>query len=130
MTATATASTVRVDVNDDLDAIQLQQLITRLGTLRSQMQPAFSQSAPTPDELKRQPSLFNMTDDPTVNIGLLTDGYFRLWLRHIGFGWLAFDLRPSTAANIAHFVSNRIAAEDRTTVNLLTSETGDGGSAH
>ena len=51
-------------------------------------------------------------DKPALHIGLRRQGGFRLWLRHSGYGWLAYQLDERSAAGMAAFVLERSAADE------------------
>lgn len=81
-----------------LTAEQLDVIIAELGQLRGSMQPSISRDL-------ENGSVFKALRDPRWRIEQdeVTND-FKVFLRHPGFGWIAFVFPAQTAEKIAHFL--------------------------
>lgn len=96
----ATTDTVRVEVNGDFTADDLDEVIRSLAKARAGLAPAVPLKAPDgtiESELLVQ-------DDALFKIATLADGGLRIWLRSEGFGWMAFNLSAAQAAGLREFL--------------------------
>lgn len=86
-----------------LGAAELDTLIRRLALMRADLTPAVPATrgglADTQDVL--------IENGQGMTIALRTNGDFRLWLRHRGLGWLAWEIDARTARGMADYIVNR-----------------------
>lgn len=107
-------TSTRLDINEEFTAEQLDTLLRKLALTRAAMTPAVPASR---EELDTEQNVL-VEDKPALSISALQDGGFRLWMRHRGFGWLAYQIDNLTAAGISSYLSTRV----RPAVNLVSSE--------
>jgi len=106
--------TIRLEINSTLDAGQLDTLIHELALARSEMTPAVPSNR---DAAIKDGSLATIEDGQSAVIARRRDGGFRLWLRHSGFGWLAWEIDDRFARGMADYITaNTSAAEN---INLI-----------
>ena len=106
--------TIRLEINSTLNAQQLDTLIHELALARSGMTPAVPTSR---DTAIKDGSLATIEDGQSAVIARRRTGGFRLWLRHRGFGWLAWEVDDRFARGMADYITaNTSAAED---INLI-----------
>lgn len=97
-----------LEITGTFDAVQLEALMRQLALLRAQMEPAVpGKRAELGDD-----GAVLVEDKPTLHIGLRRQGGFRLWLRHRGYGWLAYQLDERSATGMAAFVLERSGASE------------------
>lgn len=109
---------VQIAINRTLSATELQTVVVKLATVRSEMLPEVS-AAPDPD------ALTSHQEEGGFAIRRLSDGRIQLLLRHTGIGWLPLTLGVDQACILRDFlVAN--TPHDRT-ANLITSQVGEGG---
>lgn len=91
-----------------LPAPELDAFIRALALLRAEKHPAVGRSpASAMDE-----AAILVEDKPALLIGVPAFGGFRLRIRHSGFGWLAFQIDDTVAADLAGFI-HRTLEKDR-----------------
>lgn len=93
----ATDSRCTIKIDAALDARELDKLITQLAEARAQMEPAVSKTRPEPKDLDTDTPV-TLEEEPAIRAVRLRDGRCRLWLRHSGYGWMAFNI-PMTDAH-------------------------------
>lgn len=84
--------TCRLMIDAQLDAVALDELISRLGEARASMLPHVSKTRPEPGSVEATTTPVSMEDEPALRAVRLRDGRVRLWARSSGFGWLAFNI--------------------------------------
>ena len=92
-----------LSITGEFSAAQLDQLLRDLALLRADLLPA------VPEQLAGigEETLVLVEDKPGLNIAARRGGGFRLWLRHRGYGWLAYQLDDQTAVGVASYISSR-----------------------
>lgn len=73
----------------------------------------------TIEHLERSDASVLVEDMPGLVIAARQAGGFRLWIRHRGFGWLAYQIDNRTAVGMADYIGQRAAGES---VNLIQHE--------
>lgn len=97
-------SRIALAIDREMDASELDELLRQLAEMRAEMRPAIAQ---TRAELDGTEVL--VEDKPGLVIAALTGGGFRLWLRHRGFGWLAYQIDNRAAIGMRDYISARAA---------------------
>jgi len=97
--------TARISIDADLKAADLEALLVKLATLRSQMLPAVP-SAPRLD------ATFSSQEDGGMAVQPLPEDRVQLLLQHAGFGWLSFILHVNQASVLRDFLVANIPASD------------------
>jgi hypothetical protein len=110
-------ASVQLDINGKFSAAQLDTLLRKLALLRAEMTPAVPMNRA---ELEETNSNVLVEDMPGLSIAARQSGGFRLWMRHRGYGWLAYQIDDRSAAGISSYLSTRIRPE----VNLINNEGG------
>lgn len=87
---------IQLSIDDTLSAAQLEALIVRLVTLRSHMEPAVHGSPPTIEDAHSRGNV-SVQEDADIRFAALRGGGIRLWLRHVGFGWIAVQFSAEKA---------------------------------
>lgn len=109
--------TIRLDINTTMNTAQLDSLIHELALARSKMTPAVPTNR---DAAIKDGSLATIEDGQSAVIARRRDGGFRLWLRHRGFGWLAWEVDDRFARGVADYITaNTVATED---INLVQND--------
>jgi len=83
--------TARISIDTELTAADLETLLVKLATLRSQMLPEVP-SIPRPD------ATFSNQEDGGMAVQPLPGDRIQLLLQHAGFGWLSFILHVEQAS--------------------------------
>ena len=103
---------LRVRIDETLDAAGVEQLMRRLALLRADMQP--------PVPTARDPDASTIAEEnPALLIATLRNGGVRLWLRHRGYGWLAWQLDDRSAIGIARYIASRCVAPDGQAIEFI-----------
>lgn len=97
-----------LNITGDLDASGLDALLRKLALLRADMTPPVPN---TQKELLEQDANVLIEDKPALVIAARSGGGYRIWMRHRGFGWLAYQIDDRTAASMASFIGKRIQAD-------------------
>lgn len=92
-----------LSVTGDFNAAQLDQLLRDLAMLRADLLP----EVPAHRDGISQDTPVLVEDKPGLNIAARQDGGFRLWLRHRGYGWLAYQVDNQTAVGVAGYINSR-----------------------
>lgn len=98
---------VSLQINAELTADGLDALLRKLALMRAEMRPAVPENR---KEVIETGSVL-IEDKPGLVIAQRQGGGFRLWLRHRGYGWLAYQIDNSTAATMASFIADRVSNE-------------------
>lgn len=114
---------VRLDINAELTAAQLESLISDLAMTRAKMVPEVCRERPATD-LSRHVS---QQDDPDMEIVALGDGRIRFWIRHQGFGWFVVTLPAGKASAVRDYL---IANTPEEPSILFGDEFADGDASH
>jgi hypothetical protein len=80
----------------ELTASDIEELIAKLMTLRSQTEPSVHRAPPTPADAATRSTVI-VQRDPDISFAALADGGIRLWLRHTGLGWTAVQFSADKA---------------------------------
>lgn len=96
--------TAHVVIDETVDASSLDALIRRLALLRADMRPEVPM---TRDSIMASGQEVTVEDKPSLVIAKRTNGGFRLWLRHRGVGWIAYELGEVEAVHAAKYVLSR-----------------------
>lgn len=97
---------IRLEIDKELDAAALDQLLRDLAELRAEMLPAVVQNR---NDLDAATASVLVEDKPGLVMARLAGGGFRLWLRHRGFGWLAYQIDAVSASGIKDYLNARLA---------------------
>lgn len=112
--------TICLDIRASLDANQLDTLLHGLAMHRAGMTPA----VPTNREAAIQDgSQASVENGQGAVIARRRDGGFRLWLRHRGFGWLAWEIDDRFASGLANYIAANTVEDE--TVNLFSDQAGN-----
>lgn len=103
---------VSLQINADLTTADLDALLRKLALLRSEMSPAVPENRA---EVLEAGNVL-VEDKPGLLIAQRQGGGFRLWLRHRGYGWLAYQIDNTSADTMAGFIADRA---DKEAVNLI-----------
>ncbi|WP_298580535.1 hypothetical protein [uncultured Luteimonas sp.] len=93
---------VRIELNGDFSAPQLDEILRDLAKARAGMLPAVPEHPPSLLSAEEEVLL---QDEAKFDIRTLLNGGLRIWLRNEGLGWLAFTLTPAHAASLRVFLS-------------------------
>lgn len=115
---------LQIAVTGDLTAKDVDSLVQQLIAQRSLMQPEVPVSPPTLQSVTSDNSNITVVNDPGVQIALLRDGQFRLWLQHFGIGWMAFNIPLNNACAIRDYLVANTSKTDSTT-NLVVQQEGE-----
>ena len=108
MKLSADCTSVQLDIHENLDANQLDTLLRQLALLRADMTPSVPLSR---ESLAEANSNVLIEDLPGLTIAARQDGGFRLWMRHRGYGWLAYQIDNRTAVGINDYLTPRVRPE-------------------
>jgi hypothetical protein len=98
-----------LDLRGTFTASELEDLITRLAILRSDMSPPVPQNPPDAFGDPDKPIL--MESEPAITAALRQNGGIRLWLRNRGLGWMGYEVEPARARGIAKYILSRTTDE-------------------
>lgn len=115
MKLNADKTLANLDIKGEMDAAGLDSLLRKLSLLRADMTPEVPGSR---GDLNDEAGVL-IEDKPALVIAARRDGGFRLWLRHRGFGWLAYQIDNRNAVSMANYINSRGAPE---AVNLIQDE--------
>lgn len=103
MKLNAEKTSVNLQINADLTTADLDALLRKLALLRAEMNP------PVPESLESllETGSALVEDKPGLVIAQRQGGGFRLWLRHRGYGWLAYQMDNTSAATMASYIKER-----------------------
>ena len=100
-----------LEINATLTATELDNLLRKLALLRSEMSPE------VPHTRTEDPDMTVLIEDmPASVIKARKDGGFRLWLRHRGYGWLAYQIDNRGALAIGGYIAANALPE---AINLV-----------
>ncbi len=94
---------LQISINGTYSAHEVERLLRQLALLRADMAPEVPMTQKELDETAH----VLMEDKPGLRIAELRQGGFRLWLRHRGYGWLAYQIDARTAAGAAKFIHGK-----------------------
>lgn len=117
MNTTDDGKTIRLDINSTMTASQLETLMHELALARADMTPAVPGNR---DTAIKDGSLATVEDGQSAVIAKRRDGGFRLWLRHRGFGWLAWEVEDRFARGMADYITENTAATEN--INLVQND--------
>lgn len=100
---------LRLRIDAELTATELETLIGELADLRAQMEPSVPIARPRPASAAASQTVF-MQDDPSVTAAALEGGGIRLWLRSSGLGWLGFSFTAAQVAPVVSYITAHIGA--------------------
>ena len=93
---------LRIELNGDFSAPQLDEILRDLAKARAGMLPAVPEHPPS---LLSADEEILLQDEAKFDIRALLNGGLRIWLRNEGLGWLAFTLTPAHATSLRVFLS-------------------------
>ena len=108
---------LHLKIDAELTAADTDALLRKLALARARMTPAVPHST-EPLESSGAPVL--VEDLPALSIRARSGGGFRLWLRHRGFNWLAYQIDDRVAAGLSNFIRKHIG--DGPDVDLINTE--------
>lgn len=93
---------LRLQIDANLTADELEALILDLSLRRAAMSPPVPMRAPRPGTADPDKRLLQNTD-PSIDARRLTEGRVRFYLRHPGLGWLCTDFTAIQAMYLRDF---------------------------
>jgi len=115
---------IKLSINKELSAIELETLISDLSEMRANMLPAVPMERPKPGSEYLSERILAQ-DEPSIEAKLLNDGRIRFWLRNHGLGWLVFNFTINQAITLREFlISNTPDTDGRP--SLFGNEGGEG----
>lgn len=108
---------LHLKIDAELTAADTDALLRKIALARARMTPAVPHST-GPLESSGAPVL--VEDLPALSIRARSGGGFRLWLRHRGFNWLAYQIDDRVAAGLSNFIRKHIG--DGPDVDLINTE--------
>ncbi|MGH6625166.1 MAG: hypothetical protein ACRECD_01240 [Burkholderiaceae bacterium] len=96
-------TTALLKIASGLDADSLEDLISQLALLRSDMTPPVPHSRPDPTQ--KPDKHVTIEDDPAMTAVRLKDGRIRLWARNRGTGWMAYNMATRDACALRDYLS-------------------------
>ena len=103
MKLNSSKTALQIAINGTYSAQEVDGLLRQLALLRADMAPEVPMTQKELDETAH----VLMEDKPGLRIAELRQGGFRLWLRHRGYGWLAYQIDARTAAGAAKFIHGK-----------------------
>lgn len=100
---TERGTTVKIDLNGEFTASEMDEILRDLGTARAGMLPAVPLGPPTSLDAEVM-----LQDEALFKVRTLVDGGARIWLRSEGFGWLAFTLPPADVLGLREFLGKKL----------------------
>jgi len=108
----ADARTASINLDATLDAPGVEALMRKLALLRARMRPDVP-------HMHGQDTVLIPEENPALTTAALRDGGVRLWLRHRGYGWLAWKLDESRAVGMARYIASRCVATDGQAIEFI-----------
>ena len=96
----------RIALNGEFGAADLDDVLRHLAEVRASLKPSVPESAPTALSTRT----FLEQDETSFKIATLAAGGMRIWLRHEGFGWLAFNLSAHDTERIRQLLAKQIGS--------------------
>ena len=122
MKLNASKSEATLTLQGNFSADALEELISKLAVLRSDMQPPVPKARP--DSMSEADKHITIEDEPAMVVARLRDGRFRLWLRNRGTGWMAYNIDAANATGLRDYLSaNLPTTPDR--ANLFGEQDGE-----
>lgn len=109
MKLNADKTRTRIEVQGEFTASELENLITRLAVLRSDMQPPVPENPPDATTDPDKPIL--RESDSAMTAAARRNGGIRLWFRNRGLGWIAYEVDPARARGAAKYILSRTPDE-------------------
>ena len=106
-----------IRIDKQLTAADTDSLLRQIALARSALKPKVPS---TTDPLEDAGAQVLVEDMPALSIRARAGGGFRLWLRHSGFNWIAYQIDDQTAAGLSNFIRKHIG--DGPGVNLVGHE--------
>jgi len=91
----------RIALNGEFSAQELEDVLRELASVRAGLHDAVPSTPPTEAGVLEQPN-------PLHIFRTLANGGVRIWLRHEGFGWIAFTLSAQERAGISEFLAKEL----------------------
>lgn len=117
MKTTSDGKAIRLDINGTLNTSELEALIHDLALARAGMTP---EVPPNRAEAIKDGSLATIEDGQSAVMARRKDGGFRLWLRHRGLGWLAWEFDDRFSRGMADYITAHTVATEN--INLVQNE--------
>lgn len=103
MKLNSSKTALQIAISGTYSTEEVDALLRQLALLRADMAPEVPM---TQKELGETAQVL-MEDKPGLRIAELRQGGFRLWLRHRGYGWLAYQIDARAAAGAANFIQSK-----------------------
>lgn len=113
-------------VSGSFDTTRLENLIGELLVLRAHMEPPVPYTPPHRDDPGSEDAHVSVQNDPYLQLGRRGDGGLRLFLRHMGLGWMVYEIPAAKAATIRDFLASKIDARNA----FVAKQLGDGDATH
>lgn len=113
----------KIAADKDLSAADLEELIVKLMTLRSQTEPPVH-SAPPSEKDAHLRSTVAVQNDADVTFAALANGGVRLWFRHNGLGWFVVQYSAEKARLFRDYLIKWVPGE--APVNLINDQSTGG----
>lgn len=110
-----------------MTARDLETLLADLAVARASMDPPVPFEPPTRHDLPDADQRISEQEKPYFQARALKDGRIRIYMRHMGFGWMIFNLAPDAAASLRDYL---IANTPDATSGLFGEDGGDGTAPH
>ena len=121
--------TLRISIDAELSAVEIETLISDLSEFRASMEPPVPMERPRPGQTGSAERI-QVQDEPSVMAVPLKDGRVRFWLRSHGLGWLAFNFTVSQAVSLREFFIANTPEKDSAPNVFFENGGGDQGSFH
>lgn len=106
-----------VQIDQELTAAETDALLRKIALARAGMKPEVPHTTNPKEDTESQVLVEDM---PALSIAARSGGGFRLWLRHRGFNWLAYQIDDRTASGISSFIQKHIG--EGPSINLVDQE--------
>ena len=103
--ASADGLRLHLQISGELTAAETDALLRKIALARACMTP---EVAHTTEALDSSGAPVLVEDMPALSIRARSGGGFRLWLRHRGFNWLAYQIDDRAAAGLSNFIRKHI----------------------
>jgi hypothetical protein len=96
----------RIHLSGDFSALEIEDILAEIAKVRASLEPQVSTQPPS---LLSDAEVL-VQEDALFHIRRRIGGGLRIWLRNEGFGWLAFELNDTAAAELKTFLSSELRA--------------------
>ena len=105
---------LQIHIDKELTAIEADTLLRQIALARAAIKPEVPH---TTDPLEDSGAHVLVEDMPALSIRARSGGGFRLWIRHSGFNWIAYQIDDQTASGLSNFIRHHIG--DWPGINLI-----------